>query len=345
MPTAETIARRRAARRGLKFIYRVARVRENFADYGSDLLSCFYFISTTSRDPELRRDARRMGAERARRWRRDHAELAPDAGVDDILDFIYGSYAARGLGVGTRLAKSRIVEAAARFTSRDFLSFDPCVEPPPTDVPQQCECGVWNARGRKTCSACRRRLEMMSRYAVWYDALMRTYSAARYGVSLGAAYADVLKWLPSMRPYRGSEAGSNEDFYDTVYAVTHLVYTLNDYSRPRLSPRWLPPEFAFLKANLHEAMEAQDPEMVGEFLDSLRAFGLSDDHARIRAGVEYLLARQNADGSWGDCDDGDIYARYHTTWTAVDGLREYRWRGVGLSFPEVKRFLRRCASA
>jgi hypothetical protein len=329
----------------LEFIYRVARVRENFADYGSDLLSCFYFISATSRDPDLRRDARRMGAERARRWRRDHPELAPNADVDDILNFIHGSYAAEWLGVRACFAKSRIAEAAARFTARDFLSFDPRVEPPPTGVPEQCECGVWNARGRKSCCECRRRLEMMSRYAIWYDALMRTYSAARYGVSLGATYADVLGWLPSMRPYRGSERGGNVDFYDTVYAVTHLVYTLNDYSRHRLSTRWLPQEFVFLKANLREAIEAQDPEMVGEFLDALRAFGLDDGHALIRAGVEYLLAQQNADGSWGDGDDEDIYARYHTTWTAVDGLREYRWRGTGLSFPKVKPFLRQCASA
>ena len=32
---------------------------------------------------------------------------------------------------------------------------------------------------------------------------------------------------------------------------------------------------------------------------------------------------QNKDGSWGDVTDKDIYQRYHPTWTAVDGLRDY----------------------
>jgi hypothetical protein len=42
--------------------------------------------------------------------------------------------------------------------------------------------------------------------------------------------------------------------------------------------------------------------------------------------VEYLLATQNADGSWGDAEAKDIYRRYHPTWTAIDGLRDYKWK-------------------
>src|SRR5207248_7122609 len=89
-------------------------------------------------------------------------------------------------------------------------------------------------------------------------------------------------------------------FYDTVYSITHVVYTLNDYGRYRLPPRLLPEEFEFLKSNLREAVAQEDADMLGEFMDSLRAFGLSDADAEIRAGTEYLLAHQNADGSWGD---------------------------------------------
>jgi hypothetical protein len=344
MPSSETIQRRHAIRRGLEFIYRLACDPQNFADYGGDLLSCFYFVSATSRDPELRRAARRMGEERARRWRRDNPSLHADADTQEIMNFIDGSYAADRLGVRDPSLKNRIRKAAARFTARDFLGFDPREEPPPSDLPYKCECGEWNARGRGRCRSCRRSLLKMSRQLVWYDSLVRAYSAARYGVSLGATYADVLKWLPSMRPYRGSEGGDNPDFYHTVYAVTHIVYTLNDYSLYRLSPRWLPREFAFLKENLAEAFALEDAEMVGEFLDALKAFGLSESHPLIRAGVEYLLPQQNADGSWGDPNDEDIYTRYHSTWTAIDGLREYRWRGTGLSFPQLKPLLRRWAT-
>jgi hypothetical protein len=36
----------------------------------------------------------------------------------------------------------------------------------------------------------------------------------------------------------------------------------------------------------------------------------------------------------------DIYDRYHPTWTAIDGLREYSWRGRRLSFPKLAPLLK-----
>jgi hypothetical protein len=335
-----TTERTRAVLRGMEFIYRVARDPQHFAAYGSDLLNCFHFVSHTSADPTLRRTARRMGEERARRWRRDHPHLPEDADADDILDFVHGTYAADRLGSPAPELKEQVRRAAARFTAHDFLSFDPRTEPPPEDVPDACECGLWNRRGRKRCAGCGRRLEMLTRYAVWYYALMRTYTGERYGVTLGARYRDVLRWIRAMRPYPENKGDDDFDFYDAVYAVTHVVYTLNDYSVYRLSPRWLPREFAFLKSCMREALKSEDAEMTGELLDSLRAFGLADTHALVRRGVDYLLSCQNEDGSWGDAGDTRVYARYHTTWTAVDGLRDYAWRGgLGLSFPELRALL------
>jgi hypothetical protein len=329
-------------RRGLEFVYGVARQPSHFAEHGSDLLNCFYFIASTSKDKALRRAAREMGRERAHVWRRDYAALPRDADAETVADFVFGSYAADRLGVRDPALKDQIRRAACLFSARDFLSFEPREEPPPADVPDQCDhCGEWNARGRKTCRVCKRRLSMLSRYAVWYDALMRTYSGDRYGVTMGTRYEHVLRWLPDMRPYRGREGDANPHFYDAVYAVTHVVYTLNDYSRYNLSPRWLPEEFAFLKSSFGEAVEMEDAEMVGEIMDSLRAFGLKETHPLIRKGVAYLLSQQNEDGSWGDADDDDVYGRYHPTWTAVDGLREYAWRGERLSFPHVMPLLSR----
>jgi len=345
MQNAKTSKRKEAINRGLEFIYGIACEPERFSDWGSDLLNCFYFISQTSLDPDLRRKAKGMGKERALRWRRDNRRLPRDAEADTILDFIYGSYAADKLGVRDQSLKEQIRNAASRFQARDYIYFDPATEPPPTDVPEQCVCEFWNARGRKTCQECKRRLKMMTRYAVWYDALIRIYSSERFGVNLGARYSDVIKWLPAMRPYRGSEDERNPEFYDTVYAVTHIIYTLNDYSIYRLMRGWLPQEFAFLKMNLSEAIKMEDPEMVGELLDSLKGFGLKETHPLIQRGVDYLMSCQNPDGSWGDMKAKETYQRYHPTWTAIDGLREYRWKGVGISFPELRPLLRRWAKA
>jgi hypothetical protein len=83
----------------------------------------------------------------------------------------------------------------------------------------------------------------------------------------------------------------------------------------------------------------EDPELLGELLDSLKAFGLPDTHPLIRRGTKYLLAQQNQDGSWGDPDEENIRRRCHTTWTVIDGLRSYALREERLSVPRVQQIL------
>src|SRR5205085_5062088 len=186
--------RTRALMRGLNFIYRTARDRANFADYGGDYVWCFYTIAAASADPEVRRAARRMGLERARTWRRAHRTLPADADAATIADFIFGCDAADSIGVRDVRLKAVLRRAAARFTAREYLAFDPRTEPPPADMPDECEYdGTENARGALTCRVCHRPLTMRTRYDVWYDALITVYVGDRYGVPLGAHYADVLK--------------------------------------------------------------------------------------------------------------------------------------------------------
>ena len=316
--------RARAIRRGLDFIYRTSLVPANFETYGSDYLWCFYTVGESVSDPSVRRAAREMGVERARHWRRTHRRLPPDADAATVSDYAFGGDAADSLGLRDPALKRQIRRAAASFGARDFLLFDPRVEPPPSDVPAECEFDKsLHARGVRACRRCGRGLKMRTRQDIWYDALITAYVGERYGVRLGAGYAEVLAWLPALRPHRGPES---PEFYDTAYAVTHVVYTLNDYGQRRLDAGLLPEEFAFLRANLRAAVAAGDADMLGEFMDSLRAFGLTDRDAEIREGTEFLLARQNPDGSWGDPSEADIYLRYHPTWNAVAALSDYAWR-------------------
>jgi squalene cyclase len=93
-----------------------------------------------------------------------------------------------------------------------------------------------------------------------------------------------------------------------------------------------------LKASLKDAIAIKDPDMLGEFMDTLRSFGLTEDDPLIQTGMEYLLSHQNRDGSW-----GDKRLRYHATWTAMDGLSEYAWSDEGLSFPELRPLLEKWA--
>ncbi|HUA21057.1 MAG TPA: hypothetical protein VMB25_20055 [Bryobacteraceae bacterium] len=304
-----TVADRdRAVHRGLAYIYRVASDPKNFADWGHDLLWCFYTISATAKDPQLRHDAKRMGRERAQEWRRIHSSAPSDADADEIADLVFGSDAAARLGVPDPRMKRALRRAAGRFSAVDFLAFDPA--------------------GNATPS-----------YDVWSDALITTYTGDRYGVTLGASYPDVLRWIFRLRPYPPRASLGKSQFLDVAYAITHIVYTLNGYGTYRLSPDWLPAEFQYLKDYLMETVRLSDAETTGEFLDTLRAFGMTESDPLIQTGVEYVLSQQNPDGSWGDPHDTDVYNRYHSTWTAVDGLRQYRWRGMRLSFPAARKIL------
>ena len=328
-------------KRGLDFIYRIASKPEGFDNYGSLLICCFALIGATSRDASLRQLARSRAQKLAQRWSRLHPVVPPDATADLVLDFVLVRYALSRLGLRDVAFNTQIRTAAERFSGQDLLGFNPVSEPPANDLSYRCDCGRKNQRGRTFCKQCRRRLEIQSRYRVWMEALVKTYVSERCGILFGARYLDVLKWLPTMRPY---PVGANENvefLRDAIYAVTHTVYTLNDYSTYRLSPRWLPREFAFLQANVAGACERKDPEVLGELLDSLKAFGLRASHPLIMRGTGYLLAEQNEDGSWGDPDEESIRTRCHTTWTAIDGLRTYAWRGERLSRPEIKSILKR----
>lgn len=280
-----------------------------------------------------------MGREQARRWLKEYARISTDSDASEVICLMMGARAAEQLGCSDERFKRQLQKVAGVFTAKDYFGFDPTTEPPPEDLPDTCDCGAENERGRRRCRQCKKRLTMMSRYAVWLDALIFGYAGERFGAQLGATFAEILKWLPTLRPYPTSGSHENNDFHWAIYAITHVVYTLNDYSCWRLSPRWLPLEYEFLKTNLKSSIVNEDPETLGEFLDTLKSFGLTNQHPLIRKGIDYLLATQNADGSWGPMDADDVYERYHPTWTAIDGLRDYAWRARRLSFPNVRALL------
>lgn len=339
---SELIASRHTSiKRGLDFIYRVASTTDGFDSYGSLLTCCFALMGATSRDSSLRQLARSRAQKLGQSWSRLHPVVPADVSADLILDFILVRYALSRLGVRDGTLNAQITSAAQRFSAEDLFGFDPFSEPPASDLPCRCDCGLKNQRGRTFCKQCRRRLENRNRYRVWMEALANTYVSERCGLSLGVGYLDVLKWLPTMRPYPGDAPGDVESLREAIYAVTHIIYTLNDYGTYRLRPGWLPREFAFLLANVAGACDRKDPEVLGELLDSLKAFGLRASHPLMKRGTEYLLAEQNEDGSWGDPDEENIRTRCHTTWTAIDGLRTYAWQGERLLRPEVKSMLRR----
>lgn len=334
--------RSQAILRALGYIEESATNRANFAEYGTDYLYCFHSIAVSARDSRLRAAAERMGRAAAVRWVRTHSTVSAEANADEIADLVFGWLAASQLGQDDARIKPQLRTAAARFTAGEYLLFDPAKEPPPSDIPEDCEHdSVSNARGSRICRKCGRPLKMRSKYSIWEDALITAYTGERYGIRLGAPYREVMQWLPSMRPYPDRRQTSHAVFLDTVYSITHVIYTLNDYGQYLLPAAPLSDEYSYLKRNLPEAIALHDPETMGEFLDSLKSFGLTTSDEAIRTGMTYLLSTQRADGTWSPAAEKDVYTLYHSAWTGIDGLKECRWRGEGLSFPEMRPLLER----
>ncbi len=316
-------ARRRATHRALLLLQQLARRPSTFTKYSGHLLPAFHFIATTSRDATLRRSALAAGRERARYWKQQWSGRRRKLDPRTVLDEISAGYAAEQLGIRHPDIRHQLETAVARYSPTELFGFDPAFATIPSDIPDDCECGAVNPRGRRRCRRCRRRLALRSRYQVWYYALIGIYFCEQYGLGLPVSYSDVMSLLPTLQPYPPARS---PDYRDAIYAVTHIVYTLNDYNRSRLPSRQVRRERAFLEASLPWAIRQGEADTVGEILDSLAGCGLADTDPLMVKGRTFLLEQQREDGGWGDEDDE--YGRFHSVWTCIDGLRDYRWSGT-----------------
>ena len=337
IPSPQNSSKAKAVERGLRFIYKTSQNKKAFSDFGQDYLWCFYTISASTADPKLKKLAWTMGQNCARRWRRKNPRLPERFTAGSISYWVFADYSATLLGIpGIGNIKESLKNAAVRFRPEDFLGFNPTAGPIPKDLPKLCpKDKSRNARGATVCSKCATELRFEDPYDLLCDAIITTYSGERYGVILGARLADVTQHIPSLRPYRGPHSKQDDGFSSITYAVTHIVYALNDYGIYRLRPEWLPSEYSFLRDHILENIETGDVETLGEFMDTLKSFGLTDKDQLIRNSEQFLLRHQNPDGSWGDPKESDIYIRYHSTWTVVGGLMDFALKTEGVSIPDA----------
>ena len=107
---------------------------------------------------------------------------------------------------------------------------------------------------------------------------------------------------------------------DDIYRVTHAVFVAYDYGAARSQDSLSDEDMEYLRELIPrliaEATARGDPDLGGELLLSATYLSVNKDPA-YSAGVKYLLATQNSDGSWGD------YERYRSRYGPYVDQRNY----------------------
>lgn len=314
-----------AVARGLRFIWKMAEDSEVFAEQADELIWALSSVATTTANTAVRETARAFGQRLAVRWRHETTFTWDPGDVDTLWLLSTTLTAAETLGVRHDLLRHDLEGAIAELPARDWLGFDPRAGPPPTLTFELAGEEACRARGMDGDDCTKVTLETAD-LDVFYDAMIGSYFTEAFGVSYSTTLEHVLHWLPQFYPYPTLETVGEEKFYDVVYLVTHVVYTRNGYGARRLSPVDYADELAFLLDNFSALLRDNDGETFAELVDTLKSFGITPEVCPSMAeAITRLLDTQNQDGSWGGNDLDDPYDRYHTTLTAIDALRDYRF--------------------
>jgi hypothetical protein len=326
------IARKKAVIKGLDRIFGMAQNDENFNLFGNDIIQCFYDVATVSGEP-LRRRALMYVEQLAHRWKHEvmHRGWKQDTKPtpQEVIDAIIGMYCLERLGIHHQL-KAEVVtflnlsESEGGYTVKKYLQWDPFSEEPPRDLDDGQE-------GENT----------ISQQRTMSNSLIHTFYANRVGVSFGAGYEQVFKWLPTLRPYKGPDQLVWQHYIDQCYLVTHIVFTLNNWGELQLDPELLPHEYYFVREHMAVQIKHRDVHLVGEFVECLRAFGAADTDPLVQKGMTFLMSSQHEDGSWDKGEETDEYTTYHATMVGVQSLLNHRYRGFGPGMEKITPILRK----
>lgn len=136
---------------------------------------------------------------------------------------------------------------------------------------------------------------------------------------------DILRYLKT-KPLANfaKDAADPSQAMQSVFLATHIAYVMSDYSRLKLDEEDAPWLYDYLRKNFQGAMQSGVVDVVAEMVDVFRSLGYTEEDSDIvRTGTEFLLERQNEDGSWGEVnvDQQSAYDNMHPTSSAIWALR------------------------
>ena len=150
-----------------------------------------------------------------------------------------------------------------------------------------------------------------------------------------ATLEDCLALVKCARPYHSQAKLGRELFNQQCYYITHLLFILSEWGGVNLSCQAASPlrhlfieELTFLYSNMDVVIRNKDPELVGEFLQSLYILGLRDtDHQMIKGHAFLLQTEKNnaaLNGNW-VASSQDFRTKYHAAYCGVIGLAPFKY--------------------
>ena len=138
----------------------------------------------------------------------------------------------------------------------------------------------------------------------------------------------MLEGYPLIGARHYEEAANDYTFYDTAYLATHIGYVPTGYGRHALAIEDSPSLYRFLRENFYPVLEMGELDLVAEFVDLLRQYGLTEEtDIQVRHGTRHLLRLYAAAGGWMqhresyESAESNPYDLIHKPWTAVAGVR------------------------
>jgi hypothetical protein len=319
--------------KGIEFVESFSRKQTYLKAYAADFLFFFIHIANSTDDHELGQLALLKGGKVARRWRK--FQTVPRK-TTALIHTIIAEQAAHDLGCIDLEFRERLQSKLTLERVIEMLGFDPSKQAPPADLTDDCQhCNYENLGNRVFCFSCRKKLDKLSRYDVWLNAIVVTHHLNIHQMVGGHLFKSTLKWMDKMRPYPTENISLQDEAWEASYAITHVIYALTNYSLRQVKPTGLKAEFAHLKKACRQARECGDLDLLGECIDGLRSFSQSSDLALIDSSIRYMLGCQNSDGSWGDIKH-PAHRRMHTTWTVIDAIRSYSWKEPPVSLNDFR---------
>jgi hypothetical protein len=127
------------------------------------------------------------------------------------------------------------------------------------------------------------------------------------------------------------ESANNAVFYDDAYLATHIGYVPTGYGRHRLRVADSPNLYRYLRENFYAVLAMGELDLVAEFVDLLRQYGLdAGNDVQVRDGTRQLMRQYEAAGAWMkhresyETPESNPYDLIHKPWTGIAGVRRRR---------------------